>query len=128
MENKSKEKEIISLEKSALEEWNRGNPSEYLKIYSKDITYFDPFQEKRLDGLDAVEKLYERLRGNISVEKYEMLNPVVEICQDMAVLSYNLISCSGHDVYRWNCTEVYRMEADNQWKIIHNHWSLVNTQ
>lgn len=64
--------EIIALEKSALEKWNQGNPSGYLDIYPKCITYFDPFQKKRLDGFDAVERLYEGLRGEVSVESYEI--------------------------------------------------------
>ena len=118
--------EIISMEKSALEKWNSGDPSGYLAIYSKDITYFDPLQEKRLDGLDEVQKLYESIRGKIAVDKYEMLNPLIEISDRMAVLSYNLNSYSGGKLYKWNCTEVYRLEPDNQWRIIHNHWSLIN--
>ena len=124
MEKKSIAQEIIVLETSALEQWNQGNPSGYLAIYSKDITYFDPFQEKRLDGFEAVEKLYESLRGKISVDNYEIINPSVEVSTDMAVLSYNLTSHCGTETYKWNCTEVYRMEDNNRWKIIHNHWSL----
>lgn len=118
--------EIIALEKSALEKWNQGNPSGYLEIFSTCITYFDPFQKARLDGFEVMETFYESLRGKISVGSYEMLNPVVEVTGEMAVLSYHLTSHSGVEVYKWNCTEVYRMEAGNQWKIIHNHWSMIN--
>lgn len=120
--------EIIAMEKAALGRWNQGDPSGYLDILSGDITYFDPFQTERLDGLDTMTELYEGLRGKISVDRYEMLRPVVEISEDMAVLSYNLISCSGHEVYKWNCTEVYRREENGLWKIIHNHWSFINPQ
>jgi len=116
---------IIAMERAALEEWNRGNPSGYLDIYADDITYFDPFQEKRFDGFEKMQAFYESLRGQGSVEKYEMIDPVVQIASEMAVLSYNLVSCSGSDIYRWNCTEVYRQQPDSQWKIIHNHWSFV---
>ena len=126
MEKKSIAQEIIALETSALEQWNQGNPSGYLAIYSKDITYFDPFQEKRLDGFEAVEELYESIRGKVVVDKYEIINPVVETSHDMAVLSYNLISYCGAETYKWNCTEVYRQEKEMQWKIVHNHWSLIN--
>lgn len=118
--------EIISLEKAALEKWNHGDPSGYLDIYSKQITYFDPYQEKRLDGWDTMEKFYESLRGKIKVDRYEMLNPVVQATQKMAVLSYNLISYSGAEIYKWNCTEVYQLEENNEWKILHNHWSLTD--
>jgi len=38
----------------------------------------------------------------------------------MAVLTYNLNSYSDG---KWNCTEVYCLENDGKWRIIHNHWS-----
>lgn len=117
--------EIITMEKSALERWNQGDPSGYLEIYSQHITYFDPFQDRRLDGLDKMEELYEGLRGKISADRYEMLHPVVEVTGNMAVLSYNLISYCGSECYKWNCTEVYKREG-NEWKIVHNHWSFMN--
>ena len=116
---------IIAMEKAALEEWNKGNPSGYLNIYAEDITYFDPFQEKRFDGFEKMKLFYESLRGSVQVENYEMIDPVVQIVGETAVLSYNLVSQSGNDVYRWNCTEVYQQQPDKQWKIIHNHWSFV---
>ena len=126
MEKQDIATQIISMEKSALERWNNGDPSGYLDIYSKDITYFDPFHEKRLDGFDVMKNLYETLRGKVAVDRYEMINPVVEVSREMATLSYNLVSYSGDIVYRWNCTEIYRLEPDNQWRIIHNHWSSIN--
>jgi hypothetical protein len=44
----------------------------------------------------------------------------------MAVLTFNLFSYIGNDVSKWNCTEVYRLECDGQWKIVHTHWSITN--
>jgi ketosteroid isomerase-like protein len=116
---------LIAIEKAALEEWNRGNPSGYLDILADDITYFDPFQEKRIDGFAAMQVFYESLRGSVQVDKYEMIDPVVQQTNEMAVLSYNLLSYAGGAVYRWNCTEVYQQQPDKQWKIIHNHWSFI---
>lgn len=125
MDKESIKKQIIEMEIAALEKWNKGNPDGYLDIYSPDFTYFDPFQERRLDGYEKIQELYESLRGKGSVERYEMINPVVQLSQSTAVLTYNLISYSGDDVYKWNCTEVYQLISDNQWKIVHNHWSLI---
>ena len=115
---------IIALETAALEKWNNGNPSGYLELYTPDFTYFDPFLEKRSDGFDKIEALYEEMRGKVLVDKYEMIEPVVQATDEMAVLTYNLISYTGETVYKWNCTEVYKLVA-NDWKIIHNHWSLI---
>jgi ketosteroid isomerase-like protein len=116
---------IIAMEKAALEEWNKGNPSGFLAIYAGDINYFDPFQEKRLDGFETMQTFYEGLRGAVQVDQYEMIDPSVQLAGETAVLTYNLVSYSGNNVYRWNCTEVYRQQPDKQWKIIHNHWSFV---
>ncbi|MBB4035868.1 ketosteroid isomerase-like protein [Dysgonomonas hofstadii] len=125
MGNKTITDMIIALETAALERWNNGDPSGYLAIYDEEFTYFDPFQEKRLDGFGQIKELYERLRGGAKVDRYEMINPVVQHAGEMAVLTYNLLSYSGDDVYKWNCTEVYKWIAEEQWKIIHNHWSLI---
>ena len=68
---------IIALEKSALEKWNRGDPSGYLDLSADDVAYFDPFTEHRLDGLEALKKYYEPIKGQIQDSKYEMFNPKV---------------------------------------------------
>ncbi|WP_243347712.1 hypothetical protein [Parabacteroides sp. FAFU027] len=62
--------------------------------------------------------MYESIRSKIHVDKYEMLNPLVQSVKDMAVLTYNLNSFVGTSVHKWNCTEVYRLEGDANWKII----------
>ncbi|WP_071145372.1 YybH family protein [Bacteroides ihuae] len=111
---------IIALEKEALTEWNKGNPSVYLALYSQEITYFDPFAEKRFDGFKKMKAFYETLRGTISVDKSEMNNVLVQGNDSMVVLTYNLNSYSDG---KWNCTEVYCLEKDGKWRIIHNHWS-----
>ena len=116
---------IIALEKSALEKWNHGNPSGYLELSAEDVVYFDPFIEHRLDGLDKLTELYEKIRGTVHVDKYEMLNPKVQAVNEMAVLTFNLFSYEGNNVYKWNCTEVYRLEKNGQWKIIQTHWSFI---
>ncbi len=114
---------IIALETAALDAWHKGNPSPYLELYSKDFTYFDPAHERRLDGWDKIKELYESMRGKVKMDKFEMINPVVQATDTMAVLTYNLHSYSGETLWKENCTEVYRLEENNEWKIIHSHWS-----
>lgn len=115
---------IIALEKAALEKWYQGDPSGYLDLSADDVTYFDPFLERRLDGLENLRKYYEPVKGQINVSKYEMLNLRVCAVNEMAVLTFNLLPYVGNDVQKWNCTEVYRLERDGQWKIVQTHWSL----
>ena len=114
---------IIALETKALEAWHNGNPSPYLDLYSKDFTYFDPAHERRIDGWDKIKVLYESMRGKVKMDRFEIINPVVQQADSMAVLTYNLLSYSGETLWKENCTEVYRLEENNEWKIIHSHWS-----
>jgi uncharacterized protein (TIGR02246 family) len=120
--------QIIQLERSALERWNNGDPSGYMEILADDVVYFDPSLERRLDGREALVKMLEPLRGKIHADKYEMLNPNVQAVRDMAVLTYNLISVEGEKTWRWNSTEVYRLESDGKWRIIQSHWSLTKPE
>lgn len=126
MKNNSLTATIIALETAALEAWHDGNPSPYLELYSKDFTYFDPAQERRIDGWDRIKELYESMRGTVKMDKFEILNPVVQSTGTMAVLTYNLNSYTGGTLWEENCTEVYRLEGNNEWKIIHSHWSLTH--
>jgi len=115
---------IITIEKAALDRWNNGDPSGYLEICAEDVCYFDSATEARIDGLNNLTKYYEALRGKVHVDKDEMLNPKVQAVENMAVLTFNLVSHIGETSRRWNCTEVYRKEESGNWKIIQSHWSL----
>lgn len=123
--NEELSRKIIAMEKAALEKWNNGDPSGYLEIYAGDITYFDPFSQLRIDGYDKMKEMYDSIKGQISVVKYEMINPKVQFTKDMAVLTFNLVSYTKESVIKWNCTEIYKKETGGQWKIIHNHWSFI---
>ncbi len=51
MENPSVTETIIALETAALQAWNNGDPSPFLKLYSDDFTYFDPAHQWRIDSI-----------------------------------------------------------------------------
>jgi len=112
---------IIALEKQALARWCRGDPSGFLEISAPDVVYFDPFQEQRIDGLPALTAYYERLRGTISAERWELVRPLVQLAGDAAVLTFQFASWGG-EALRWNCTEVYRRDSHG-WRIIQTHWA-----
>ena len=123
---------IIGLERGALDRWGRGDPSGYLELYSSDATYFDPMQEKRVDGLGALKKLLEPLKGKIKVDRYEMIAPRVDQEGDLAVFTYNLVSHGRRPdgrptETRWNVTAVYRRE-DGRWRIAHHHFSFTKPE
>jgi hypothetical protein len=117
---------IIALEKAALERWGKGDPSGFLEISAQDVVYFDPFVKKRLDGIEALKNYYEGARGKIRIERFELLNPRVQIYSSIAVLTFNYASYGGESVSRWNCTEVYCFR-EKRWQIIQTHWSFTAT-
>ena len=113
---------IIAMERSALDRWGRGDPSGFLEISARDVVYFDPYQEIRLDGKEALAQLYESIRGKVYIDRFELLNPCVQLGGELAVLTFNYVSYRGESQTRWNCTEVYR-KIEGGWEIIQTHWS-----
>ena len=125
--------EILALERAALDRWNRGDPGGYLEISAPDVIYIDPYLEHHLRGLEALASYYAPIAGKILTDRYEMLDPAVQVFGDAAVLSFRLISYRKREdgteqpLVHWNSTEVYRKGADG-WKIAHTHWSLVKPE
>jgi hypothetical protein len=113
---------IIAMECAALERWIHGDPSGFLEICAPDVVYFDPYRERRIDGLEALTTLYKEIWGKLQLDRFELLNPLVQVIGDAAVLTFNYVSSVGETETRWNCTEVYRRDGD-RWQIIQTHWS-----
>lgn len=119
---------IIELERNALDRWAHGDPSGFLEISANDVVYFDPFQERRLNGIDEVRSLYELIRGRVNLLHYDVIDPRVQAGSDLAVLTFNFVSTDRNDVTsRWNCTEVFRKDPDG-WRIIQTHWSFTQPE
>ena len=116
---------IIALEKQALKLWNNGNPDGFLELSTDDIIYIDPAFESKLEGKKALEDYYNTIRGKIKIDLYKMIDPVVQVSPGVAVLTYNYEAHRDGMVFTMNCTEVYRLDPTNTWKIIHTHWSFV---
>jgi hypothetical protein len=63
------------------------------------------------------------LRGTVSFDRFELINPLVQVVGEAAVLTFNYASYGmGRAPSRWNCTEVFRRTGDT-WRIIQTHWS-----
>jgi ketosteroid isomerase-like protein len=127
---------IIALEKAALDRWNAADPQGYLDLYTPEMTYFDPSQDARLDGIEAMKTYYAPLFGAqypFTKPRYEMLNPLVQHYGEVAVLSFNLVNYATFEgqgeavIARWNSTEVYRL-VEGRWMICHSHWSYIKSE
>jgi ketosteroid isomerase-like protein len=124
---------IIAMERAALDRWGQGDPQGYLEIMAPNVTYFDPNQAARINGLSAMQALLVPFTGKIRVDRYDMLQPVVQHYGDVALLTFNLISYqkqadgAEHVVARWNSTETYA-RLDGKWRIVHSHWSYIKPE
>lgn len=113
---------IVGIERAALERWGRGDPDGFIDISAVEVSYFDPFTAQRLDGISALRSLYDQIRGKISIDRFEMIEPRVQIAGGVAVLTYRFESHGSEGSMRWNTTEVYQ-QGPAGWKIIHTHWA-----
>jgi ketosteroid isomerase-like protein len=113
---------IIGIERAALERWGRGDPDGFIDISAAEVSYFDPFTARRLDGLADLRSLYDQIRGKIHIDRFEMIAPRVQVTGDVAVLTYRFDSHGSEGSMQWNTTEVYQ-RCPSGWKIIHTHWA-----
>lgn len=129
-------KQIIALERAALDRWIKLDPQGYLDLYVTDLTYFDPTTEKRVDGLPAIQARLAPMKNAkvpFTDRRYEMLDPKVQLLGDVALLTFNLVNYGKLPdrpesvVARWNSTEVYR-RIDGKWRLVHSHWSFVRPE
>ena len=123
--------EVIALERAALDRWGAGDPSGYVEIFDAGVTYFDPFQERRLDAHETRE-LMRSVTGRIRVDRYDMQGAHVQCVGDVALLSFNLVSYrtdAGRErvMSSWNSTEAYRRTPAG-WRIFHSHWSYIKPE
>ncbi len=126
--------EIIALTRAALDRWGKGDTQGLLDLYAPAVTYFDPYQEKRVDGIEALKKIYAPLAGKFKIGHYEMVDPKVQRQGDIAILTFNLIddvvqAPDGAQKFRvsWNCTQVYA-RLGGKWRIVSEHWSFVKPE
>ena len=118
---------ILSLEKAAMERWRKGDPLGWAEISADDVIYVDPGLTAPVVGLENYSANLEQIKGKIFYESSEFIDPRIEIVGDAAVLSYNYRSKpepTSPDQTLWNTTEVY-FRQDEQWRIVHTHWSFV---
>jgi hypothetical protein len=124
------EKEIIALERRALDNWSLGKTTGYAEAGEADLTYCDDIgAQTRIDGLDAVRKYLASLEGKVPVHEYEMVNPKVQVYGDIGILTiqYHPSTLEGQPLRKWKATSVYRYSGGS-WHMVHAHWSTIKEQ
>jgi ketosteroid isomerase-like protein len=122
--------EIIAMERDALERGARGDADAFVRISAPDVVYFDPFLERRIDGLAALKEYYHNnLKPPEEDLDIELTHPKVQLMGDVAILTFNYRSTGRRTgrVEQWNCTEVFQHTAQG-WRIIQTHWSWTRPQ
>src|SRR5436189_1817872 len=87
--------ELVALERSALDRWIRLDPQGYFDLQAPEVTYFDPFTERRVDGLDAMQLRLapmKKMKPPFTDPRYDMIDPKVQRLGDVALLTFNLVN------------------------------------
>lgn len=116
---------LISLEKSALDKWFKGDTSGYESLWSeRSFSYFDAVVTERVDDYETIVKFLKSIDGKIFADNYEFLHPRVQAVKDMAVLTYQVIAKTNRMDIEYNAIEVFEKEGDS-WRVIHSTWSFI---
>jgi uncharacterized protein (TIGR02246 family) len=122
--------ELMALESAAMERWRKGDPWGFVDLYAPGVTYMDSGTPARINGLEAMKAEYKSREGKIHYDVQEFIDPIVQVLDDTAVLTYRFFATTllaDGSIQRrmpWNCTEVY-VKLEGRWRIVHNHWSLI---
>ena len=123
---------ILEKEKDALNSWAEGSVTGYTKYFDDEVTYIDDIgAHNRIDGLPAMRVYAAKLDsiGMISKHRYEIINPKVQVYQDIAIitLQYHPYKPDNTPGTKWKATSVYRL-IDNDWKVVHANWSMLKAE
>jgi hypothetical protein len=117
---------ILTRLQAVAERFYNKDPLAYTELLAEDVSYFAPITPGRVEGREAVRALFVPFQGKLSVPRFEILNPKLQLHGDTGIFTYNLneYGADGVVATRWNSTEVYRRFGD-KWQAIHAHWSQV---
>ncbi|MBT8385144.1 MAG: nuclear transport factor 2 family protein [Bacteroidia bacterium] len=123
---------IMKKEKDALNSWAEGSVTGYIKHFDDEATYIDDIgAQNRIDGLTALRAYASKLDsiGMIPKHRFEVIDPKVQVYQDFAIitLQYHPFGLDGTPGTKWKATSVYKFK-DNDWKVVHGHWSMLKTE
>lgn len=123
------DKTIIALESDALDQYAKGDPTGFSVHVADDITYVDDNGAyTRIEGIEAFNNYLNSLVGQIPQHEYKIVDPLVQVYGDVAILTYQwhskIDTISGPP---WKASSIYHFN-DSIWQMVHAHWSPVASQ
>ncbi|MFC1499547.1 YybH family protein [Candidatus Zixiibacteriota bacterium] len=120
--------EIIALVTDGLEGLRTGDPGRITGRCADDVTYFSVEFDSLLVGRTALEEMYGPATSQIYYDHFDLINPVVQIFKDTAVIAFDFASYTTTDDsqlrVRWRSTQILHRTASG-WKYVHIHWTLL---
>lgn len=110
----------------AAEKWSNGEPMGYVECAANDIVWLDELGAlKPIRGSEALKEYLETFRGKVPAHKFELLEPVFQVYNDIVIVTYRYQGIfDGQPGNPWKITSVYRYE-NGDWLSVHENWSEV---
>src|SRR5258708_23395683 len=126
-------KDIIALERAALDRYIALDAQGYLSLDAPEVTYFDPMTERRVDGLKAMQEWLAPMKNAkvpFTARRYEKIGPQGQHYGDVALLTFNLVNYgkppnkTEQPLSPWESHQIYR-PRHRQWVIVPHHLSFI---
>jgi hypothetical protein len=130
MTSESLKRELLELERSALDRWSGGDPAGYGQWAAEEVTYFDDMgARERVAGKDALLEYLDSLKEHMPPHRYEMGDPLVQIFGDMGIVSFLYLpsTLDGQAGTPWRASTVYAL-IDGKWQMVHAHWAMMKDE
>lgn len=108
----------------AAEKWSKGDPMGYVECAAKDIVWLDELGAlKPISGSEALKQYLEPYRGQIPAHKFELLDPLFQVFDDIVIVTYRYQGIfDGEPANPWKVTSVYRY-VNGDWLSVHENWT-----
>lgn len=110
-----------------MDEYYKGNPFGFIKIYNPDnFTYLDSGTVKRRNSVHEMSEFFEKINGKIIAEKeYIFKDVAIQFTKDAAVISFQMFVRALDFDFEWNVSEIFQKTESADWLVIHSHYSFV---
>jgi len=108
----------------AAEKWSKGEPMAYVESAAKDIVWLDDLGAlKPISGSEALKKYLESFRGQIPMHKFELLDPLFQVYNDIVIVTYRYQGILDVEELGnpYQISSVYRYE-NGDWLSVHENW------